>query len=705
MSVLQTGDVTPGHLTSWTTSGVVQDAGTSVEGKVNNLGLYGAGGTPLAITNSPVPGPFSGNYAQMGFGVSDTAAYVDVETYGGGSALPFQVRINGTPWLTVQPGGGGSGSTGVINVLNYGALGDGVTNDTAAIQAAINAAAGRDTVLIPNTGSSYMITGITLPSNTVMQLDGTLKLIAASSPYGGSMVCVLGGANNVIVFGSGTIDGNASAQTGVAGGIGTPNAAATNIVVRGVTITNHKNWPVNFYSITNGLLDRVTMSNSGNSPGFAVNCVNCWADHCFVTGINDVAFGIYGGGSNCGITNSYISGNNWVGLFVLNDVGQPAAASNILFANNIVTYNKLSGIAVYSGTTGLPQHSGIVLSGNIVHHNNQGNAANHGGIWVRNSKNVLVANNQVSYDGNGSNGAVGIYADSYSSHVKISNNQIWNEGQGSSYGGTGIWISGVPYVEVSNNLVYDDQATPTMNYGMVGATAVGNVITDNRYQGMHTGGSTVGLSADTVARDYPSQVPTAFSPAVSMLQTSWMTGAPVSTPSSTVGATWVYDTANKHPWVYNPVTAAWEGVAPLKSTNATYQASPSNPAGTTNTTTGVMMGLAGAITPNGSGKVLMTITGNVSNATSTGFGGAVQARYGTGPAPVNGGAIVGSSFGGTANLRYTSASTSEVVPFSCTGVVTGLTLGTTYWLDLALAATGGGTATVTNLSITAVEIP
>ena len=55
--------------------------------------------------------------------------------------------------------GGSSGSVGnAVNVRNFGALGDGTTDDTAAIQAAIDAAAdAKRAVYIPNTGSTYII--------------------------------------------------------------------------------------------------------------------------------------------------------------------------------------------------------------------------------------------------------------------------------------------------------------------------------------------------------------------------------------------------------------------------------------------------------------------------------------------------------------------------------------------------------------------
>ena len=66
------------------------------------------------------------------------------------------------------------------------------------------------------------------------------------------------------------------------------------------------------------------------------------------------------------------------------------------------------------------------------------------------------------------------------------------------------------------------------------------------------------------------------------------------------------------------------------ASNAT-QTNVAAPAGTTSTT-GLMMGLAGAITPAHSGNVLLIVSGTLTNGT-TSDGASLQIRYGTGAAP------------------------------------------------------------------------
>jgi hypothetical protein len=125
---------------------------------------------------------------------------------------------------------------------------------------------------------------------------------------------------------------------------------------------------------------------------------------------------------------------------------------------------------------------------------------------------------------------------------------------------------------------------------------------------------------------------------------------------------------------------------------------PSNP-GSTNSTTKVMMGLACAVTPNRSGKVLLMVSGDMQN-TVAGDGVEYQIRYGTGAAPANGAALAGTAAGaGPVNIPPGGFA----VPFTAQAAVAGLTVATAYWFDLGVAAFTGGFASVSNLTCTAFE--
>lgn len=136
-----------------------------------------------------------------------------------------------------------------------------------------------------------------------------------------------------------------------------------------------------------------------------------------------------------------------------------------------------------------------------------------------------------------------------------------------------------------------------------------------------------------------------------------------------------------------------------------YQLKPSDPTGTTNASW-TMMGLAGAITPKWTGTVEFTIVGSLNNS-GTGASANAAIYVGTGSAPANGDALPGSALpqiGGAS--AYRAAAATAIVPFTLTGVATGLSVATTYWIDLGLYVfSGAGTSTATNITLTAREIP
>jgi len=166
------------------------------------------------------------------------------------------------------------------------------------------------------------------------------------------------------------------------------------------------------------------------------------------------------------------------------------------------------------------------------------------------------------------------------------------------------------------------------------------------------------------------------------------------------------------PWSSNSSVSAVSltGAASLSSTGVltsnakTAQSTPANPTGTTNTAAQVMMGLGGVITPGASGRVLFMISGDGFNSNAVGNGYIVQLRYGTGTAPANGAAVTGTAVGGSVKAVTAVTSSVQDIPFALQSMVTGLSVGTTYWYDVGLEAIGGGTANIENLSLTAAEM-
>ncbi|HTA83602.1 MAG TPA: collagen-like protein [Bacteroidia bacterium] len=121
-----------------------------------------------------------------------------------------------------------------------------------------------------------------------------------------------------------------------------------------------------------------------------------------------------------------------------------------------------------------------------------------------------------------------------------------------------------------------------------------------------------------------------------------------------------------------------------------------------NRTAALMQGLGATITPGASGKILVVISAQIANSTLN-DGGRIQLYYGTGTAPANGAAVTGTAVGGT--IEYGDVKTAgNFYPISTNVIITGLTTGTTYWVDLSLIALTGGTASLSNVSISIIEL-
>lgn len=97
------------------------------------------------------------------------------------------------------------GAIPVVLVTEFGAVGDGITDDTASIQAAANAAAG-GTLIIP-AGYNFKVTGrITIASAMTIRVDGTMTTTQYQYQVDPGAIFYIT-ADDVIVEGSGTLQG------------------------------------------------------------------------------------------------------------------------------------------------------------------------------------------------------------------------------------------------------------------------------------------------------------------------------------------------------------------------------------------------------------------------------------------------------------------------------------------------------------------
>lgn len=107
----------------------------------------------------------------------------------------------------------------VVNVKDFGAVGDGVTDDTAAIQAAINS--GANTVIV-SSGEYIVSASIEITSTINIELQGTIKLASSTDLFSAdseSGILEPSAATYVNIYGTGTIDCNARGSASVGAGV------------------------------------------------------------------------------------------------------------------------------------------------------------------------------------------------------------------------------------------------------------------------------------------------------------------------------------------------------------------------------------------------------------------------------------------------------------------------------------------------------
>ena len=180
--------------------------------------------------------------------------------------------LRADPTLPVIP-------SAIFRASDYGAVGDGATNNTAALQAAIAAArsAGGGTVELTPAAAAYLSGPLTLSSNLALQVDAGATLQALPfGAYGSGathFITINPNSTNVALTGGGTIDGNGAgwwAAFAANSALTRPRLVqfnhATAVLVRGLTLSNSPSFHLAFNTTDHVTIDGVTISAPSSAP-------------------------------------------------------------------------------------------------------------------------------------------------------------------------------------------------------------------------------------------------------------------------------------------------------------------------------------------------------------------------------------------------------------------------------------------------------
>ena len=316
------------------------------------------------------------------------------------TADSFTISENGVTVPGAVPRLISDGFGDYVSVKDFGAVGDGVTDDTAAIQAALNAAAGK-TLYFPDS-STYLVYALKVAGETTVDLGAAtlLKRPATSVDQtvkeftGDPVVFWVGGfqgaplfylTGNNIVIKNGTLDGNRANDTYATGSTwgGSFAADSNRAGILGATgaISSCQNLTVSSVNFINFVGVGINLAMTGNvvvEKCFEQNAGNMFAN---ISGFNGLDVNIHSGElifqeNSCSGNRVF---NNVPNTFVLDRKQKTFILANTLDETGAVTsggcktqdtYNTVVSNNIFIGTYIKPQSAPTFIGDSLLISNN-----------------------------------------------------------------------------------------------------------------------------------------------------------------------------------------------------------------------------------------------------------------------------------------------------------------------------------------------
>jgi len=441
------------------------EADSGIIGPQGQIGFTGPTGVTGPTGATGVTGPIGATGLIGPTGVTGVTGPVGATGPGGGPTGP-----TGATGLQGPTGPAGANGTSIgVNVKAYGAVGNGVADDTSAIQNAINSNPGR-TIYFP-AGRYLVSSAITIANTITLFGDGPQNNFYWTGngtfpnyqyPPGGfatgSQIVASGSADIFLVTTTAACDfcnlgfypSSGSTRGGTYITFNTPSGYGTNFGSRISNCFFAYGNAINFVSAAGWVVDKCYFADISGT-GITVQDVACpdYGDSCITNCYFDANVGGAGGPSG----SIHILQNSSGGLKI---IGNKFLSSDYhIYINptsdindGVIVGNSLEGAAVasilLSNNSSAAYPNNFVISGNQFSVYNAGNI----GIWLHGAYlwNCLVTSNNIGvYDA----GSVGIYLDGCGSSyqprsIRVSDNTFAGSG-------TGLSIQNNAYAHVGVN--------------------------------------------------------------------------------------------------------------------------------------------------------------------------------------------------------------------------------------------------------------